>query len=261
MTNSLTRYAEGIAKYPTITVQEEQVLADEVAQGNPQAYEKLVNSNLRLVMKIAHRFKNMGVGLDDLIGAGNVGLMNGALKYKSGMGAKFSTFASNHIKHEIKSTISKMSGALSISSGLYQRRKKIRDIASELGEEATIDKVASKYGTSRKKFVADAMTNHVKVSLEDAVGNGSTKTYFDVVEEENYEDAADVAIKTELHALLSKCLKSLNKTEQKVIAYRYGLNGGNAMTLREIGDVLGKTYERVRQIEEGALKKLKIAMD
>ncbi|NCB43679.1 MAG: sigma-70 family RNA polymerase sigma factor [Clostridia bacterium] len=261
MTDSITQYVKDITKYPTITVQEEQVLAEQVAQGNQQAYEKLVNANLRLVMKIANDFKNMGVGIDDLIGAGNIGLMNGARKYKMGMGAKFSTFAANHIKHEIKNTISKMSGALSISSGLYQRRKKIRDIASELGEDATAGAVASKYGTSHKKFIADAMTHHIKVSLDDTVGNGSTKTYFDVVEEENYEDAVDVASKVEQHALLSKCLKELNKTEQKVLACRYGLNGGNAMTLREIGDMLGKTYERVRQIEEGALKKLKIAMD
>lgn len=261
MTNSVNQYAKNIAKYPTITVQEEQELAEQIAQGNQQAYEKLVNANLRFVMTIAHQFKNLGVGLDDLIGAGNIGLMNGAWKYRAGKGTKFSSFIADHIKGEIKRTISNMSGIVSIGSGTHQRRKKIRDIANELGEEATIASIASKYGTSHKKFVADAMVSLIKVSLDETIGNGSTKTYYDVVEEENSEDALDVASKQEQLSLLSKCLKGLSETEQKVITCRYGLNNSKELTLREAGDMLGFSCERIRQIEVGALKKMKLAMD
>ena len=254
---TIATYASEAEKYGRITKEEEQELARRMIDGDKSARERLITANLMLVMKIANQYKDIGVELEDLVSAGNMGLVNGADKYRPGENAKFSTFISYHIKHEMKKLISRMAGGLPMNYSTYSRRKKVRDISSELGEGATIDEIANAYGTSHKNFIVEALRGNTKVSLNEQVKDGEKKTYLDVFEEENAVNPLESIAHDEQIAMMFKCIKKMCGIEQKVLEYRFGLNGGEKLTLREAGDRLGITYERVRQIEEDVLKKLR----
>ena len=253
-------YTDEINKYDVLSMEEEQELAERMLNGDEKAKDRLICCNLRLVAKIAQDYKGMGVGIEDLVGAGNVGLVEATERFKPGKGAKFGTFVQSHVRHCIKDVLSRMSGAMSKSIGTRNRHKKIRDAMNELGEGATVEQIARKCN-SRSRTVADALAGNYKVSLDGKVDEGSDRTYLDVIEDENAMDSLSQLAHEERMDAMFAGLDGLDSTERFVVESLFGLCGAEPKVLREVGMALHVTAERVRQIKDNALKKLRVAIE
>ncbi len=253
-------YTADIMKYDLLDANQEQELATKVANGDLDAMNALVCANLRLVTKIAQEYKGKGVDLDDLIQAGKVGLINAARKYKPNTGARFQTFAQFYIKHGMKDILSKMSCAVSMSIGSYGRHRIARDAMEKLGENCTEEEIAKKCGRKKKTDMSAILRGGgVKVSLNERIGDDEKRTYLDAIEEEESDSVTESIMRNEQIAVMLDCLESLDEDERYVIEGLFGMNGEKKV-LREIGDELGKTAERIRQIKENALGKLRDAI-
>ena len=252
-------YTEDMMKYDLLTATQEQELALRVQRGDLEALHALVCANLRLVAKIAQDYKNHGVDIEDLIQAGNLGLIQATERYKPGTGARFETFAHQYIRHSIKEVLSRMSCAVSMSIGAYGKHREAVDTLKKLGGDATGEQVAQKLGCKKRTdMVAIIRGGGVKVSLNDKVDD--KRTYLDVIEDENACNVMDSIIHDEQLEMMMKSLSCLDVEERYVIDNLFGLNGDGRKTLREIGDVLGKTAEWVRQLKEKALEKMRFEM-
>ena len=254
-------YTDEIMKYEVLSTDEEQELAKRMADGDKEARDRLVCCNLRLVAKIAQDYKGMGVDLEELVGAGNMGLIEAADKFKSGKNSRFGTFAQFHIRHSMMDALSRMSGAMSKSIGTYNRHKKIRNAKEELGEGASVEDVARKCGSRSRKTVSDALAGNFKVSLSDKVNEGSDRTYLDVIEDEYEQDSLSQLAHEERMDAMFAGLDGLDSTERFVVESLFGLCGAEPKVLREVGQALHVTAERVRQIKDNALKKLRVAIE
>ena len=252
-------YTEDMMKYDLLTAEQEQELALKIQNGDIDALNKLVCANLRLVAKIAQEYKNHGVDIEDLVQAGNLGLIQASERYKPGIGARFQTFAHQFIRHSIKDVLSKMSCAVSMSIGAYGRHKEAFDVAKKMGVDATGEQVARSLGRKKRTdMVAVIRGGGVKVSLNDNVDD--KRTYLDVIVDENACNIMDGIIHDEQLGMMMKSLSCLNEEERFVIDNLFGLGKGGRKVLKEIGDILGKTAERVRQIKEKALGKMRSEM-
>ena len=252
-------YTEDMMKYDLLTATQEQELALRVQRGDLEALHTLVCANLRLVAKIAQQYKGNGVDIEDLIQAGNLGLIQATERYKPGTGARFETFVHQYIRHSIKEVLSRMSGAVSMSIGAYGKHRVAVDTLKKLGGDATGEQVAQELGCKKRTdMVAVIRGGGVKVSLNDKVDD--KRTYLDVIEDENACNVMDDVIHDEQLEMMMKSLSCLDVEERYVIDNLFGLNGDGRKTLREIGDVLGKTAEWVRQLKEKALEKMRFEM-
>lgn len=253
-------YTEDMMKYGLLTAEQEQELAMKVQHGDLDALHALVCANLRLVAKIAQDYKGNGVDIEDLVQAGNLGLIQAAERYRSGIGARFETFAHQYIRHGMKEVLSRMSCAVSMSIGAYGKHREAVDILKKLGGDATGDQVAQELGCKKRTdMVAVIRGGGVKVSLNDKIDD--KRTYLDVIEDENACNVMDGIIRGEQLEMMMKSLSCLDEEERYVIDNLFGLNGDGRKTLREIGDILGKTAERVRQLKEKALGKMRSEME
>ena len=252
-------YTEDMMKYDLLTATQEQELALRVQRGDLEALHTLVCANLRLVAKIAQQYKGNGVDIEDLIQAGNLGLIQATERYKPGTGARFETFAHQYIRHSIKEVLSRMSCAVSMSIGAYGKHREAVDTLKKLGGNATGDQVAQELGCKKRTdMVAVIRGGGVKVSLNDKVDD--KRTYLDVIEDENACNVMDNIIHDEQLEMMMKSLSCLDVEERYVIDNLFDLNGDGRKTLREIGDILGKTAERVRQLKEKAIEKMRFEM-
>ena len=263
MTDCFNKYCEEILNYKVLSREEEQELMKRASEGDESARKRLVEANLRLVVKIAHGYKNMGVGIEELVSSGNLGLLEaaGKVKYKEGQKSRFTTYAQTYIRSAIKKSLSENSGALPMSKGTYDRRSKIRKAKDELGESATIDAIRKKSGGHSRKTIERALTRDGKVYLEDTIGNGDDRRYIDVVEEENASTAIDQIVRDERMNAMLDGLDKLDETEKFIIFSLFGFNGGEKMTLTEIGNELGLSAERIRQIKNAILAKLRAGIE
>ena len=254
-------YTEDMMKYDLLTAEQEQELAMKAQRGDLDALHALVCANLRLVAKIAQQYKNHGVDIEDLVQAGNIGLIQATERYRPGIGARFETFAHQFIRHEIKDVLSKMSCAVSMSTGAYGRHREAVEVAKKMGDDATGEQVARSLGLKKRTDVSAIIRGGgVKVSLNDRIDGDDRRTYLDVIEDENACNVMDGIIHGEQLEMMMKSLSCLDVEERYVIDNLFGLNGDGRKTLREIGDVLGKTAERVRQLKEKALEKMRFEM-
>ncbi len=253
-------YISEINKYRLLGAEEEQELMKRSSEGDLEARNILISSNLRLVVKIAHKYKGMGVDLFDIIQAGNEGLAEAAKRCQPKKKSRFITFAQFHIHHHMKDELSKMSGAVSMSVGTHGRRKNLLDEKDKMGDDFTVEELAKKCGRKNVKNV-QAMLNsgNYKVSLDDFVDADNKKTYLEFIE--TSEDGAERQYDRDerIEILLSK-LEILDDIELCVIESRYGLFGKEEMTLREISKVMNKSAERIRQIQNEAEDKLRKAV-
>jgi len=251
-------YTEDIMKYDLLDAGQEQELALKIQNGDLDALNMLVCANLRLVTKIAQQYKGHGVDIEDLVQAGNLGLIKAAEKYKPGTGARFQTFAHQSIRHGIRDALSKMSCAVSMSIGTYGRHKEAFDTAKMMGEDATGEQVARSLGRRKRTDMSAVIRGGgVKVSLNDKVDGDGRRTYLDVIDDENSCDIMEGIIHDEQLKMMEQSLSCLDAEERFVIDSLFGLGDGGRKVLREIGDALGKTAERVRQIKENALGKMR----
>lgn len=256
---SFAAYLRKISNLPLLSKQEEIILAAKVANKNLKAREKLINANLRLVVKIAQEFTGYGLPLMDLISEGNIGLMKAVDRFKPEKGGKLSTYASWWIKQGIKRSLANKGKVIRIPVHLVEKMGRIRKIAiamsEELGREPTIEELAVKVGMSVKKL--EQAFNHCvqPISLDEPT-NENTSNIGEVIQDDNALDPLQILMNKDLLEKLPKLLGSLDDRERQIIILRYGLDGRKERTLEEVGDRFGITRERIRQLQNLALKKM-----
>lgn len=257
-------YLREISQVPLLTPQDEVKLAKQIKRGNKNAREKMITANLRLVVKIAHDFGNYGLPLLDLISEGNIGLMKAVERFDPNKGGKLSTYASWWIKQSIKRALANQSKTIRLPVHLVDKIGKIRRVAAqmaeELGHEPTTEELAEELGLPVAK-VAHLKTVAVRPASLDAKISADDDTAFgDLVGDDRAEDPFEALRDKDLQDEVGDLLNVLDPRERKIIAFRFGLDGGRERTLEEVGQKFGVTRERIRQLQNIALLKMRKAL-
>jgi RNA polymerase primary sigma factor len=257
-------YLREISQVPLLTSQEEVKLAAQIKRGNKKAREKMIKANLRLVVKIAHDFSNYGLPLLDLVSEGNIGLMKAVERFDPKKGGKLSTYASWWIKQSIKRALANQSKTIRLPVHLVDKIGKIRRVAAqmteELGREPSNEELAEELGLATAK-VAHLKNVAVRPASLDAKINADDDTAFgDLVSDERAEDPFATLRDKDLREEVGDLLDVLDPRERKIISFRFGLGGGKERTLEEVGRKFGVTRERIRQLQNIALQKMRKAL-
>lgn len=259
----VSKYLQEISEYPLLTKEQEHAIArrmTEAASGDP-TYHDLVKSNLSFVVKIASEYKNMGLPFEDLLNEGNIGLIEAAHHFDPTRGTKFITYAIWWIRKSILKALSQHAAMVRIPN--YQL-KKVRNVKNtgrmlsrELGREADREEISKELRVTIAKIDEILQMKMREMSLDDKVGRDKDTPISDYLVDGRSVNPEDELIKHENHGLIRLALRNLTDQEQTVIINRFGLEGGRIFTLKEIGEKLGVSRERVRQIESQAKKRLK----
>ncbi|MFH1749529.1 MAG: RNA polymerase sigma factor RpoD [bacterium] len=260
--DSVRMYLREIGKIPLIKKEEEIVLAQKIERGNQNAKKKLAEANLRLVVSIAKRYVGRGLTLLDLIQEGNTGLARAVEKFDWRRGYKFSTYATWWIRQAVTRAIADQSRTIRIPVHMVETINKLvaiqRQLVQELGREPLSEEIAQEMGIPKEKVEHIKKISQETVSLETPVGEEEDSRLGDFIEDKDSKTPEDIAIHQLLKEQLAKIMGELSAREQKVLKMRFGLSGDHEHTLEEVGNELGVTRERIRQIEAKALGKLKI---
>lgn len=259
--DSTKTYLREIGKHKLLSGTEELRLARAMKGGDIAAQRKLVQSNLRLVVSIAKRYQNRGIGFQDLIQEGNLGMIRASEKFDPEKGFKFSTYATWWIRQSITRAVADKSRTVRIpvhvTESLNQIRKVAQKLAGEFGRDATVGEIATASGITQNK-IAQILTSEKKLlSLDDMVTQDSDKPLADFIVDSDTEQPEEFAAKQLLTKRVSDALSALTEQERTVIERRFGLNGVPPASLQQIGELLNLCRERVRQIEVKAIRKLR----
>ncbi len=262
--NNIGLYLREISQVPLLTPRDEVKLAGQIKRGNKKAREKMITANLRLVVKIAHDFGNYGLPLLDLISEGNIGLMKAVERFDPKKGGKLSTYASWWIKQSIKRALANQSKTIRLPVHLVDKIGKIRRVAAqmteELGHEPTTEELAEELGLPVAK-VAHLKNVAVRPASLDAKISADDDTSFgDLVGDDRAEDPFEALRDKDLQGEVGDLLDALDPRERKIIAFRFGLDGSRERTLEEVGHKFGVTRERIRQLQNIALLKMRKAL-
>ena len=271
MANTFRSYLIEIGQYPLLTREQELELAYAFRGGDMAAREKLINSNLRLVVSIAKNYQNQHLSIMDLVGEGNVGLITAVEKFNPDLGYRFSTCATPWIKQAISKAITDKGRNIRIPAHIYQLLSKYRRAVADLekdGDKASDEQIARKLNVEvdkikeLKKWLSDT------VSLATPLGHDSEETLADMVADNHMDTPYQYTEKQMTHKKIMKVIGKLKPRTQQIIKLRYGLADSNdpeiyrhEHTLEEIGVIVGITRERVRQIEKQALAEMKLLWD
>ena len=254
-------YLREIGQIPLLNYEEEIELAQKVLEGDDDAKQKLIESNLRLVVSIAKKHTNRGLKMLDLIQEGNMGLMKAVEKFEYEKGFKFSTYATWWIRQAITRAIADQGRTIRIPVHMIETINKIkkesRIILQETGKEPTAEELSKKLELPVDKVKAILEMNQDPISLETPVGSEEDSELGDFVEDDKFLNPYDATTRVLLKEQLDEVLKTLNEREEMVLRYRYGLDDGSPKTLEEVGKIFNVTRERIRQIEGKALRKLR----
>ena len=271
MDNTFRKYLIEIGQYPLLTAKEETELAIAYRNGDGKAREKLINSNLRLVVNIAKNYKNSHLSIADLVSEGNLGLITAVEKYNPDLGYRFSTCATPWIKQAISKAITDKGRNIRIPAHIYQLLSKYRHVLSELevdGHKPTDEEIARKLNVETDKVKELKGWLYDTISLETPLGADSEETVGDMIADSHTETPYEYTEKQMIHNKILKVLDQFKPRTQSIIKLRYGIaaDGDPDMynyehTLEEIGEILGITRERVRQIEKQTLAEMKLMWD
>ena len=254
-------YLREIGQIPLLSYEEEIGYAQRVLNGEEEAKQKLIESNLRLVVSIAKKHTNRGLKMLDLIQEGNMGLMKAVEKFEYEKGFKFSTYATWWIRQAITRAIADQGRTIRIPVHMIETINKIkkesRIILQETGKEPTAEELAEKLELPVEKVKSILEMNQDPISLETPVGSEEDSELGDFVEDDKFANPYDATTRVLLKEQLDEVLKTLNEREEMVLRYRYGLDDGSQKTLEEVGKIFNVTRERIRQIEVKALRKLR----
>jgi RNA polymerase primary sigma factor len=259
-TDSLQLFLKDIGKVRLLTAQEEVDLAKRIERGDLDAKQKMVESNLRLVVSIAKNYRNQGLPFLDLIQEGTLGLVRAAEKFDYRKGFKFSTYATWWIRQAIARALADKARTIRIPVHVVEKLNKIgraeRKLVTELGREPTPDEIAEVTGIEPDEVDSIKRSAQAPVSLEKPVGDEEESEFGQFIADERaespYERAAEILTKEALR----EALENLSYRERRVLELRYGLGGEHPRTLDEVGRTFNVTRERIRQIENQSLKKL-----
>ncbi|MDR3456861.1 MAG: RNA polymerase sigma factor RpoD/SigA [Verrucomicrobiae bacterium] len=254
-------YLREIGQVKLLTPQEEIELAAKIKKGDKKAREHMIKANLRLVVKIARDYEGIGLPLLDLISEGNIGLMKAVERFDPNKGGKLSTYGSWWIKQSIKRALANQSKTIRLPVHLVDKISRMRRTAmklqEEFGREPTDEELAAELGTTASR-VAQMRTASIRpASLDAPIGDDDSNNFSEMVEDERavnpYDELEDKTVVT----MLTDMVKHLDEREATILRYRFGLDGGSEKTLEEVGVKFGVTRERVRQIQNLALRKLR----
>ena len=260
--STLGRYLSEIGEYSILTKEQEMEIARGAeACGNKDTLNKLVESNLSFVVKIANEYRNLGLPFEDLLNEGNIGLIEAAQRYDHTKGTKFITYAIWWVRKSILKALSEQSNLVRVPTYQMKKVKKIREteasLSRELGRRPDRIEISSKLDSTISKIDEILMIKLREVSLDDKVGRDKTVPISDYLVDDTSVNPEEELLKTESEFLVHSAMIMLNEQEQTVIANRFGIAGGRSFTLKEIGETMGLSRERIRQIEAQAKKKLR----
>jgi RNA polymerase primary sigma factor len=256
---NIKHYLEEIAKFPALTEEEEKKLGERIRQGDKEAVQVLVKSNLKFVVSYVKKYRGMGLGLLDLIDEGNIGLIEAAKRFDPSRNVRFISYAVWWIRQAIVHALTLYSRIFNIpqklSDQISQMKKKTAELKAELGRDPTREEVAAAMGISQMDVEDLELLGEKNLSLSDRVNDN------DLEVEDKISDAASPSveyqiIKASVQQQIREILGELDEKEALVLKLRFGLDDDRPMTLQEIGSRLKLTRERIRQIEQKAMRKL-----
>ena len=258
---SIKIYLREIGKVPLLTPQEEIDLAARIKKGDREARVLMIKANLRLVVKIALDYANFGLPLLDLVSEGNIGLMKAVERFDPAKGGKLSTYGAWWIKQSIKRALANQSKTIRLPVHLVDKISKMRRVSlqmsEELGREPTDDELAEEIGLSRGK-VSQLKTASIRpASLDAPIGDDDSTEFGETVGDEDAQTPFELLRDKNLRDEVSDLLAVLDDRERKIIFQRFGLDGGTPKTLEAVGKKFGVTRERIRQLQNIALAKLR----
>lgn len=254
-------YLREIGQVKLLTPEEEIELAARIKKGDKKAREHMIKANLRLVVKIAHDYDGLGLPLLDLINEGNIGLMKAVERFDPAKGGKLSTYAAWWIKQSIKRALANQSKTIRLPVHLVDKISRLRRVALQLqevfGREPTDEELAEELGIPAHRVAMLRSIAARPTSLDAPIGDDETSTFAEVVQDERATDPYEQLEEKTVTAMVSELLSRLDPREQEILRQRFGLDGGPEKTLEEVGADLGVTRERIRQIQNIALSKLR----
>lgn len=260
----LQLYLREIRKTPLLTIQEEIDLAARIQQGDLEARAQMIRANLRLVVKIAYDYNNFGLPLLDLISEGNIGLIKAVERFDPSKGGKLSTYAAWWIKQSIKRALANQSKTIRLPVHLVDKiakmRRRISALTEELGREPTDDEIAMEMGIPVNKVAHLKSVSVRPSSLNAPVGDEDSTELGDLVGDEKAISPFENLKTQTTYSDLAKLLSQLEPREEEIIRLRFGLDGEAPKTLEEVGEMFNITRERVRQLQNIALNKLRKTM-
>ena len=281
--NALSLYLREMGRVPRLTVKEEIRLGLMVQQGKLEqqhaiqydtlpndkvmeqakdAQRRLIEANLRLVVSIAKKYQNRGLALLDLIQEGNKGLMIAVEKFDPTMGYKFSTYATWWIRQFVSRAIANQARTIRLPVHAFETVNRVSRVSArlhqELGREPTVREIAQQMGSSVEKIRELLKASQQPISLETPVGEDNDGELGDLVEDQMLESPMEITAQHQLQEHVADALQDLSERERYVLQLRYGLLGGTSLSLKEVGEILHVSRERIRQIEVQALQKLRV---
>jgi RNA polymerase primary sigma factor len=254
-------YMREIGEVPLLTIQQEIDLAKRIKKGDAAAREHMIRANLRLVVKIARGYENYGLPLLDLISEGNIGLMKAVERFDPAKGAKLSTYAAWWIKQAIKRALADQGKTIRLPvhvvDKLFHIRKCETQLVEILGREPTDQEIAEELGMKTEQVRDYRKASISPTSLDAKLGDDDTNKFADIVADPNAIAPWQQALDDSDSKILGEVIGTLSPREQTILQLRFGLTGQDEKTLEEVGEKFGVTRERIRQIQDEALKKLK----
>jgi RNA polymerase primary sigma factor len=254
-------YMRELRKLPVMSATEEIAYAEQMMEGDPEAKKRLIEANLRLVVKISRKYVNQGLSNLDLIEEGNIGLIKAVEKFDLSRKCRFSTYATWWIKQSIERAIANFSRTIRlpihISSRIYKISRTVNDYMDKEGKEPTPEYISRETGFSID-FVNNLFSMIIKTcSIETVIDEDGKLRLEDILPDTLYEEPLAALEKAKRVEEVASWVDALNNDEKKVVILRYGLDGEEPKTLESIGKIFGVTRERIRQIEQKALIKLR----
>lgn len=257
-------YLREIGKTALLTPQEEIELAERIKKGDKEARAHMIQANLRLVVKIAQDYANYGLPLLDLISEGNIGLMKAVERFDPNKGGKLSTYAAWWIKQSIKRALANQSKTIRLPVHMVDKISKMRRVAmvlsEELGRDPTDDELSEEIGIDRGKLAQLKAASLRPASLDAPISDDDNTEFGEIVGDDSAQTPFELLSHKNMHGQLDHLLDVLDERERKIIDARFGLNGQKPKTLEEVGQEFGVTRERIRQLQNIALKKLRRAL-
>ncbi|MFZ9899743.1 MAG: sigma-70 family RNA polymerase sigma factor [Gemmatimonadaceae bacterium] len=258
---SLDQYLRDISIYPLITREEEAALARRIRENDQEALDTLVRSNLRFVVSVAKKYQNQGVSLSDLINEGNLGLIRAAHKFDETKGIKFISYAVWWIRQAILQALAEQSRIVRVplnrAGALHRIGRRANALLQELGREATHAEIAEGMEITEEEVARTMAISQAHVSLDAPMTPGEDNRLLDYLADTEHATPEEETIETALVESVHQALGGLKEREAKILRLYFGLDGAEPMTLEQIGAVLNITRERVRQIKEKALSRLR----
>lgn len=258
---SLDKYLADIGKVDLITAEEEVILAKRIKEGDEIALNKLVNANLRFVVSVSKQYQNQGLSLPDLINEGNVGLIKAARRFDETRGFKFISYAVWWIRQAILQALAEQSRIVRLPlnqvGSINKIKKTISKLEQELNRQPTEKEIADYLGTTEQKIKSALRISNRSLSIDAPVSSDDDASMVDFIENKDTEASDEILLRESLAQEINRSLETLSEKERQVVVMFYGIGMNHGFTLDEIADKYGLTRERVRQIKEKALRRLK----